>query len=147
MKRLLRIGLIIVLILGSTSIYSQSQEREPMKKGVGPAPFYLSIKDKIGITKEQEDKLMAIEKEASKKLGEITSALMKVQQSLNAVTREEEVDLVKARMLLKNIAILESGEKFIFIEATALEKKVLTKEQRIKAEEIAREIVRKLQQK
>ncbi len=140
MKRVLKIGLWIVLITIVTSLPSIAEERAQAKRGVGPANFYLSIKDKIGITKEQEEKLITIEKDAVKKLDEITPSMMKAQQSLNAATKEEEVDLKKTRELLSSIANLETDGKFAMIEAMVLENKVLTKEQKEKAKEIAREM-------
>src|SRR3990167_5532553 len=103
MRKLLLLGLSIVVSIAA-AMPSIAEEREQPKRGVGPAPFYLSVKDKIGITKEQEDKLMAIEKDALKKIETVTPSIIKTQQSLNAVTREEEIDLKKVRELLNNIA-------------------------------------------
>ena len=139
MKKLLLLGLSIVLSIVA-AIPSIAEEQNQTKRGVGPAPFYLSVKDKIGISKEQEDKLMAIEKEALKKMETLTPSLIKAQQSLNAVTREEEIDLKKAREILNNIVTLEADGKFAMIEAMALENKVLTKDQRDKAKQIAIEM-------
>jgi len=139
MKKLLLLGLSIVLSIAAATP-SIAEEQNQTKRGVGPAPFYLSVKDKIGITKEQEDKLMAVEKEAIKKLEALTPSIIKAQQALNAVTREEEVDLKKARELLNNIITLETDGKFTMIEAMALENKVLTKDQRDKAKQIALEM-------
>ena len=139
MRKLLLLGLSIVVSIAA-STPSIAEERDQPKRGVGPAPFYLSVKDKIGITKEQEDKLMAIEKEALKKMETLTPSLIKAQQSLNAVTREEEIDLKKAREILNNIVTLEADGKFAMIEAMALENKVLTKDQRDKAKQIAIEM-------
>lgn len=136
MKKMLKIGLLIALVAVWIPVSSVAQEREPVKRGVGPANLYLSMKDKIGITKEQEEKLMNVEKEAFGRLEEITAAIAKAQQSLNQLTREEEVDLVKAKELLKSLASLEADGRFVLIEAMALENKVLTKEQREKAREI-----------
>ena len=139
MKKLLLLGLSIVLSIAAATP-SIAEEQNQTKRGVGPAPFYLSVKDKIGITKEQEDKLMAVEKEAIKKLEALTPSIIKAQQALNTVTREEEVDLKKARELLNNIITLETDGKFTMIEAMALENKVLTKDQRDKAKQIALEM-------
>jgi len=139
MRKLLLLGLSIVVSIAAATP-SIAEERDQPKRGVGPAPFYLSVKDKIGITKEQEDKLMAIEKEALKKMETLTPSLIKAQQSLNAVTREEEIDLKKAREILNNIVTLEADGKFAMIEAMALENKVLTKDQRDKAKQIAIEM-------
>jgi len=139
MKKLLLLGLSIVLSIAAMTP-SIAEEREQPKRGVGPAPFYLSVKDKIGITKEQEDKLMTIEKDAIKKMEALTPSIIKAQQALNAVTREEEVDLKKAREILNNIVTLETDGKFAMIEAMALENKVLTKDQRDKAKQIALEM-------
>ncbi|MBI5039638.1 MAG: hypothetical protein HZC13_07795 [Nitrospirae bacterium] len=136
MKKLLLLGLSIVLSIAAATP-SIAEEQNQTKRGVGPAPFYLSVKDKIGISKEQEDKLMAVEKEAIKKLEALTPSIIKAQQALNAVTKEEEVDLKKVRELLNNIVTLETDGKFTVIEAMALENKVLTKDQRDKAKEIA----------
>ena len=141
MKKLLLLGLTIVLSIAAATPSIAEKQNQP-RRGVGPAPFYLSVKDKIGITKEQEDKLMTIEKEAIKKMEAITPSIIKAQQALNAVTREEEVDLKKAREILNNIVTLETDGKFTMIEAMALENKVLTKDQRDKAKEIAREMSR-----
>ncbi len=140
MKKMLRIGFCVVLITIVTSLPSIAEEREPAKRGVGPANFYLSIKDKIGITKEQEEKLMTLEKDAIKKLDAITPSLMKAQQSLSAATKEDNVDLKKTRELLNSMANLETDRKFIVIEALVLENKVLKKEQLEKAKEIVREM-------
>ncbi len=139
MKKYFLLGLSIVVSI-LVAIPSIAEDREQTKRGVGPAPFYLSIKDKIGITKEQEDKLITIEKDAIKKMEALTPSLIKAQQSLNAVTREEEVDLKKAREILNNIVTLETDGKFTMIEAMALENKVLTKDQRDKAKQIALEM-------
>ena len=139
MRKLLLLGLSMVVSIAAATP-SIAEERDQPKRGVGPAPFYLSVKDKIGITKEQEDKLMAIEKEALKKMETLTPSLIKAQQSLNAVTREEEIDLKKAREILNNIVTLEADGKFAMIEAMALENKVLTKDQRDKAKQIAIEM-------
>ena len=141
MKKLLVLGLSIVLSIAAATPSIAEEQNQP-RRGVGPAPFYLAIKDKIGITKEQEDKLMAVEKEAIKKLEALTPSIIKAQQALNAVTKEEEVDLRKVRELLNNIVALETDGKFTMIEAMALENKVLTKDQRDKAKEIAREMSR-----
>ena len=139
MKKLFLLGLSVVLSIASATP-SLAEEQNPAKRGVGPAPFYLSVKDKIGITKEQEDKLMTIEKDAIKKMEALTPSIIKAQQALNAVTREEEVDLKKAREILNNIVTLEADGKFAMIEAIALENKVLTKDQRDKARQIALEM-------
>lgn len=139
MRKRLLLGLSIVMSIAAATP-SIAEERGQPKRGVGPAPFYLSVKDKIGITKEQEDKLMTIEKEAIKKMEAITPSMIKAQQSLNAVTREEEVDLKKVREILTNISTLETDGKFAMIEAMALENKVLTKDQRDKAKQIAIEM-------
>ncbi len=136
MKKFLLFGLSIVLSIAATTLSIAEEQNQP-RRGVGPAPFYLAIKDKIGITKEQEDKLMVVEKEAIKKLEALTPSIIKAQQALNAVTKEEEVDLKKVRELLNNIVTLETDGKFTVIEAMALENKVLTKDQRDKAKEIA----------
>lgn len=139
MKKTLLLGLAIVLSIAAATP-SIAEEQNQTKRGVGPAPFYLAVKDKIGITKEQEDKLMTIEKDAIKKMEALTPSIIKAQQSLNAVTREEEVDLKKVRELLNNISTLETDGKFAMIEAMALENKVLTKDQRDKAKQIALEM-------
>ena len=139
MKKLLLLGLSIVLSIAAATPSIAEEQNQP-RRGVGPAPFYLAIKDKIGITKEQEDKLMVVEKEAIKKLEALTPAIIKAQQSLNALTREEEVDLKKVRELLTNVVTLEADGKFAVIEAMALENKVLTKDQRDKAKQIALEM-------
>src|SRR3990172_13130013 len=134
MKKLLLLGLAIVLSIAAATPSIAEEQNQP-RRGVGPAPFYLAIKDKIGISKEQEDKLMVVEKEAIKKLEALTPSIIKAQQALNAVTKEEEVDLKKVRELLNNIVTLETDGKFTVIEAMALENKVLTKDQRDKAKE------------
>lgn len=140
MKKLLKIGLLVGLMIAVTSLLSIAQDKEQAKRGVGVTNFYLSIKDKIGISKEQEDKLMNIEKDAAKKLEGMAPTLGKAQQSLNAITREDEIDLTKTRELLNSIASLEAEVRFTIIEAVTLEKRVLTKEQREKADAIAREM-------
>ena len=140
MRKLLLSGLVIVVIIALTPIYSIAEEKDHGKRGVGPAPFYISIKDKIGITKEQEEKLSNLEKDAIKKLDEITPTLMKAQQSLSAITKEDEVDLKKTRELLNSMVKLESDGRFIVIETMVQENKVLSKEQRDKAKGIAIEM-------
>lgn len=137
MKSVLKTGILVLLVVAATSISSVAQDREQMKRGVGPASFFLSIKDKLGLSKEQEDKLITIESNALKKLDEITPVLVKTQQLLNSVTKEEEIDLAKTKEILKNMAILDTDARYTMIEAVALEKKVLTKEQLKKAQEIA----------
>lgn len=147
MKRVFSTFLPVLLIcLFTTTAVSMAQEREMMKRSVGPASFFLSMKDKIGISKEQEDKLMAIEKEALKKLEEINVSGMKAQQALNNMTKEDEIDLNKAKELIKSIASLEADIKYTMIEAMALEKKVLSKEQRDKVNTIAQEMSKGMQQ-
>lgn len=145
MKKMLKIGLLVLLAAAWIPVPSMAQERGPVRRGVGPANLYLSMKDKIGITKDQEEKLMNVEKEAIRKLEEITVAVTKAQQSLNHLTREEEIDLVKTKELLKNVASLEADGRFVLIEAMALENKVLTKEQREKAREIVQEMSKRPQ--
>lgn len=140
MKKMLMTGLLIILIGGLASTASNAQDKDLMKRGVGPANFYLSIKDKVGISKEQEDKLIALEKDAIKKIEAISPNIANAQQSLNNITKDDEIDLHKTKELLKSIASLEADAKYVIIEAMALEKKVLTKEQRDKVNNIAREM-------
>lgn len=147
MKRVLTTFLPALLIcVFTTTAVSMAQEKEMMKRSVGPASFYISMKDKVGITKEQEDKLMTIEKDAMKKLEEINISGSKAQQSLNNMTKEDEIDLNKAKELLKNIASLEADARYIIIETMSLEKKVLSKEQRDKVNTIAQEMSKGMQQ-
>lgn len=147
MKRVFTTFLPVLLIcVFTTTAVSMAQEREMMKRSVGPASFFLSMKDKIGISKEQEDKLMTIEKEALKKLEEINASGIKAQQALNNMTKEDEIDLNKAKELIKAIASLEGDIKYTMIEAMALEKKVLSKEQRDKVNTIAQEMSKGMQQ-
>ena len=141
MKRVFTTFLPVLLIcLFTTTAVSMAQEREMMKRSIGPAGFFLSIKDKIGISKEQEDKLMTIEKDALKKLEEISAAGSKANQSLNNMTKEDEIDLNKAKELIKSIASIDAEIKYTMIEVMALEKKVLSKEQRDKVNTIAQEM-------
>lgn len=147
MKRVFSTFLPVLLIcLFTTTTVSMAQEKEMMKRSIGPAGFFLSIKDKIGISKEQEDKLMTIEKDALKKLEEISAAGSKANQSLNNMTKEDEIDLNKAKELIKNIASIEAEIKYTMIEVMALEKKVLSKEQRNKVNTIAQEMSKGMQQ-
>lgn len=147
MKRVFTKFLPVLLIcLFTTTAVSMAQEREMMKRSIGPAGFFLSMKDKIGISKEQEDKLMTIEKEALKKLEEINASGSKAQQALNNMTKEDEIDLNKAKDLLKNIAVFEADARYVMIEAMTLEKKVLSKEQRDKVNTIAQEMSKGMQQ-
>ena len=138
MKRKIVIGLLAILVVVLTTTNSNAQER--IKRSIGPANFYISIKDQIKVTKEQEEKLLNIEQGAQKKLEEISTVVTKAQQSLSALTREEDVDLIKAKELLKNIAALESDMKFTILETITLENKVLSKDQREKANNIAKEM-------
>lgn len=147
MKRVFSTFLPVLLIcLFTTTAVSMAQEREMMKRSIGPAGFFLSIKDKIGISKEQEDKLMTIEKDALKKLEEISAAGSKANQSLNNMTKEDEIDLNKAKELIKSIASIEAEIKYTMIEVMALEKRVLSKEQRDKVNTIAQEMSKGMQQ-
>jgi len=147
MKRKAKIAVMVVMLLVAVSIpvSTIAQEKEPMKRGIGPANLYLSMKDKIGITKEQEDRLINVEKEAMRRLEEVTTAVTKAQQSLNNLTREEDMDLVKIKELLKNIASLEAEGRYIVIETIALENKVITKDQREKAKEIVKDMSKRPQ--
>lgn len=138
MKRKIVIGLLAIFVVVLTTTYSDAQEK--IKRSIGPANFYISIKDKIGVTKEQEEKLLNIEQGAQKKLEEITPAITKAQQSLGELTREENIDLAKAKELLKNIAALEADMKYTILETITLENKLLSKDQRDKANNIAREM-------
>lgn len=140
MKKMLMTGFLIILIGGLTSTASTAQDKDLMKRGVGPANFFLSLKDKVGISKEQEDKLLTLEKEAIKKIEEISPNIANAQQSLNNITKNDEIDLPKTKELIKSIASLEADAKYVIIETMALEKKVLTKEQRDKVNEIAKEM-------
>ncbi|MBI5193736.1 MAG: hypothetical protein HZA08_09890 [Nitrospirae bacterium] len=147
MKRVFSIFLPALLIcVFVTTAVSMAQEREMMKRSVGPAGFYISMKDKIGISKEQEDKLMTIEKDALKKLEEINASGSKAQQALNNMTKEDEIDLNKAKELLKNIGSFEIDARYVMIETMALEKKVLTKEQRDKVNTLTQEMTKGMQQ-
>lgn len=146
MKRVFTTFLPVLLIcLFTVTAVSMAQEREMMKRSIGPASFFLSMKDKIGISKEQEDKLMTIEKEALKKLEEINASGSKAQQALNNMTKEDEIDLNKAKDLLKNIAVFEADARYVMIETMTLEKKVLSKEQREKVNTIAQEMSKGMQ--
>lgn len=145
MKKMLMTGLLIILIGGLTSTASNAQDKDLMKRSIGPANFYLSMKDKVGISKEQEDKLITLEKDAMKKIEAISPNIANAQQSLNNITKDDEIDLHKTKELLKSIASLEADVKYVIIEAMALEKKVLTKEQRDKVNEIAREMSKGIQ--
>ena len=140
MKKLLKTGLLLILIGGLTATTSMAQDKDMMRRGVGPANFFISMKDKIGMSKDQEEKLMAIEKDTMKKMDEIAPAMANAQQSLNNLTKDDEIDLNKAKELLKSIAALESDARYLMIEAITLEKKVLTKEQRDKVTAIAQEM-------
>lgn len=131
-------GFMVIMLIGLTTINSNAQEK--IKRGIGPANFYISIKDQIKVTKEQEEKLLNIEQGAQKKLEELTPAITKAQQSLSVLTKEEEVDLTKAKELLKNIAALEANMKYTILETITLENKVLSKGQKEKASNIAREM-------
>lgn len=139
MKKLFFTGLIITLMAMVMPLSSFAQESQ---RSVGPANFYISIKDKIGITNDQEKKLLSIEEKALQKLNKLTPSLTKARQTLGALTREDNIDLNKTRELLKSIANLEADGKFIIIEAIALEKKVLTTDQLREAEKIAADMVR-----
>ncbi|MDD5434467.1 MAG: periplasmic heavy metal sensor [Nitrospira sp.] len=145
MKKLLKAALLAVLISGLTAATSIAQDKDIMKRGVGPANFFISMKDKIGMSKEQEEKLIAIEKAAIKKMEEVSPAMANAQQTLNNLTKDDEIDLNKAKELLKSISSLESEARFIFIETMVLEKKVLTKEQRDKVNTIAQEMSKGMQ--
>lgn len=139
MKNWLKIASLVVLALGLTSP-SIAQDREQIKRSVGRANFYIAIKDQIGITEEQGDKLMSIEKDAIKELAEVSKSISETQKELNILIEEDEVNLLKVRNLLKKIGELEANAKFLIIATDALEKRVLSKEQREKAEEIARKM-------
>lgn len=143
MKRAFTTFLMALMMCGFIASVSVAQE---MKRGIGPANLFISVKDKIELSKEQEDKLMAIEKNAVKKLEEISAEGGKIQQSLNNLTKEDEIDLNKAKELLKNIASIESDGRYIIIETITLEKKVLSKEQRDKVTAIAMEMSKGMQQ-
>ncbi len=145
MIKLLKTGLLVILILGVTATTSIAQDKDMMKRSVGPANFFISMKDKIGMSKDQEEKLMAIEKDAIKKMEEISPAMANSQQILSNLTKDDEIDLNKAKELLKTIASLESEARFIFIETMVLEKKILTKEQRDKVTALAQEMSKGLQ--
>jgi len=140
MKKLFALSLIVVFMAFSLPAFAKSPHGQ--QRSVGPASFYLAIKDKLGITKDQEKKLIEIEKKALQKLEKITGPLNKARRELGNLTREDNIDLKRTKKLLSDIAKLEADGKYVIIEAIALEKKVLTKDQLRKAEKIASDMVR-----
>ena len=140
MKKLFMVVSLVVMTAALTPLYSIAQDKEHGQRSVGPANFYISIKDKIGITKEQEDKLITIEKTSLKKLDDISQKIMKEQQSLGALTQEDDIDLKKSKEILNRALALEFDGKYLVIETLSLENKVLSKEQRGKAKGIALEM-------
>lgn len=144
MKNWLKIAFSVVLAVGLTSI-SIAQDREQSKRSVGRANFYIAIKDQIGITKEQEEKLISIEKDAIKELAEANRSVSETQKAIDILMKEDVVNLPKVKSLLKKIGDLEADAKFVIIATDALEKRVLSKTQREKAEEIARKMSKEAQ--
>ena len=140
MKKIFAASLIVVFMAFSNCAFAQSPHGQ--QRGVGPASFYLAVKDKLGISKDQEKKLLEIEKHALQKLEKITTPLNKARMQLGNLTREDNIDLKQTKKLLSDIAKLEADGKYIIIEAIALEKQVLTKDQLRKAEKIASDMVR-----
>ncbi len=130
-KILLTIVFGAFLLLNSQSLMAQSnsEDQDPLQKYIYPPELIMNNQQKIGLSDEQREKIIAIVNESQEKFNVFQWDLQSQSEIFVGIIKQENVDEVKALEQLDNILALEEKIKKTQISLFIRIKNQLTPEQ------------------
>lgn len=134
----MRIALVAMLVIGLAA-ESDAQMRGPGRDrrpgcGIEREGFCFGdpdfLRERLGLSDEQIRSVAGVNRDFAKRLKALKERIAPLQRELQGLLRADEIDLEKARTVLKQIADVEVEMRMARIEHRQAIERLLTKEQR-----------------